>query len=248
VGTSGAAETFLILASGLVGLVVGSFLNVVIYRLPLGLSLVRPPSRCPACETRLTALDMVPVVSWLVLRGRCRHCGARIAPRYPLVELATGVVFAGTAAALGRTWPLVPVLVLAACALSGAVLDADGADLPRLLTTIAAVAAFALLPIAAVLGDDARIGWGALGAALTAVAAFAVDRASGPHRLRRVVLLAAVGGVAGVLWPGGGPFAAAWVVVASAATVMGAIRRAPLALLIGGSYAAVLASAVIGHH
>jgi leader peptidase (prepilin peptidase)/N-methyltransferase len=79
--------------AGAFGLAVGSFLNVVIHRVPQGLSVVRPASRCPVCGTTLAARDNIPVVSWLALRGRCRTCGAPISIRYPLVELATGVAF-----------------------------------------------------------------------------------------------------------------------------------------------------------
>jgi leader peptidase (prepilin peptidase)/N-methyltransferase len=86
---------------GLLGLVVGSFLNVVAWRLPRRQSIVRPPSACPACSHRLSAMDLVPVFSWLFLRGRCRYCGAPIAVRYPLVELLTGMVFAMIALGCG---------------------------------------------------------------------------------------------------------------------------------------------------
>ena len=85
------------------GAVLGSFLNVVIHRVPLGESLVAPGSRCPSCRTPLAPYDNVPVVSWLVLRGRCRHCGAPISPRYPLVELITAVAFAAVVAVRGAT-------------------------------------------------------------------------------------------------------------------------------------------------
>lgn len=79
--------------AGTFGLAVGSFLNVVLYRVPRHESIVRPRSRCPACGTTLTGWENVPVVSWLALRGRCRTCGAPISVRYPLVELATGAAF-----------------------------------------------------------------------------------------------------------------------------------------------------------
>src|SRR5947208_5440944 len=71
------------------GLVIGSFLNVVAYRLPRGESLVAPGSHCPGCNAPIKPWDNVPILSWLLLRGRCRGCGERISPRYPLVELAT---------------------------------------------------------------------------------------------------------------------------------------------------------------
>ena len=80
--------------AGVFGLVIGSFLNVVVYRLPRGMSLVHPGSSCPSCGAPIRWFDNVPVVSWLVLRGRCRRCHRPISLRYPLVELATGVLFA----------------------------------------------------------------------------------------------------------------------------------------------------------
>jgi leader peptidase (prepilin peptidase)/N-methyltransferase len=83
------------------GLLVGSFLNVVVYRLPRGESLSRPRSRCVGCGTQIAAYDNVPVLSWLVLRGRCRHCGTSIGARYPLIEALTGVAFAVVAAVAG---------------------------------------------------------------------------------------------------------------------------------------------------
>jgi leader peptidase (prepilin peptidase)/N-methyltransferase len=87
--------------AGVFGLVIGSFLNVVVYRLPRGLSLVRPGSFCPSCGASVRWFDNVPVVSWLVLRGRCRRCHRPISLRYPLVELATGLIFAALVLAFG---------------------------------------------------------------------------------------------------------------------------------------------------
>ena len=79
-----------IVLAAVLGAVVGSFLNVVVYRLPRRESLLSPPSRCIACGTPVKPYDNVPVLSWLWLRGRCRACDAAISPRYPLVEAATG--------------------------------------------------------------------------------------------------------------------------------------------------------------
>src|SRR5919112_2280635 len=90
-----------IAAAGLLGALIGSFLNVVIHRLPRGESLVRPRSRCPECSAAIAPYDNVPVLSWLLLRGRCRRCGAPISPRYPLVELLTAVAFAAVVALRG---------------------------------------------------------------------------------------------------------------------------------------------------
>lgn len=76
-----------------VGASIGSFINVVVYRLPAGLSILYPPSRCPSCLNRLKAYDNVPVMGWLWLRGRCRYCQTKISPRYPIVEAVTGLIF-----------------------------------------------------------------------------------------------------------------------------------------------------------
>jgi len=96
-----------------IGAAIGSFLNVVIFRLPEGRSLLHPRSHCPSCGTRLRALDLVPVLSWVFLRGRCRYCGHRISPRYPLVELVTGLL----ACASTYLYPGLPgVLIFAICA------------------------------------------------------------------------------------------------------------------------------------
>ncbi len=77
----------------LYGLLIGSFLNVCIYRIPKGESVVKPPSHCTNCGTRLTPLDLVPILSFIFLRGKCRHCGVKISPRYPMIELLTAFIF-----------------------------------------------------------------------------------------------------------------------------------------------------------
>ena len=89
-----ALDAFVIVIAFVFGLLVGSFLNVVLWRVPRGESIVSPGSHCPSCGTFLRPVELVPVVSWAVQRGRCRSCGMHISARYPLVELATGVVFA----------------------------------------------------------------------------------------------------------------------------------------------------------
>jgi leader peptidase (prepilin peptidase) / N-methyltransferase len=118
---------------GLLGLAVGSFLNVVVYRVPLGLSIVRPGSACPGCHTPIAARDNIPVLSWLLLRGRCRTCGTRISARYPLVELLNAVLWLGlawwavTADALG----LLPLLlVLGSAGVALAFIDLEHHRLP----------------------------------------------------------------------------------------------------------------------
>jgi len=87
----------IITVASVLGLLIGSFLNVVIYRVPRSLSIVTPPSACPGCGAHIEARDNIPVLSWLILRGKCRRCGSPISIRYPIVELITAVLFAGTA-------------------------------------------------------------------------------------------------------------------------------------------------------
>jgi leader peptidase (prepilin peptidase)/N-methyltransferase len=88
-------HTVLALLFLVLGCCVGSFLNVCVYRVPRSLSLFRPRSRCPGCLTAIRARDNLPVLGWLLLRGRCRHCGGAISPRYAAIELTVGLLFAG---------------------------------------------------------------------------------------------------------------------------------------------------------
>lgn len=89
--------------AGLFGLLIGSFLNVCIYRMPRDLSVVRPRSACPGCGTTIAAYDNIPVLSWILLRGRCRHCGEEISWLYPAIELLTGAFFFLGVLTLGPT-------------------------------------------------------------------------------------------------------------------------------------------------
>ncbi|MGO9855011.1 MAG: prepilin peptidase [Acidimicrobiales bacterium] len=115
----------------LLGLAVGSFLNVVIYRVPRGESIVSPRSACPTCGAPIRERDNVPVVSWLLLRGRCRDCKAPISPRYPLIELVCAGLFAGTAARFGHQWDLPAYLVLFAGLLALSCIDIEQLLLPK---------------------------------------------------------------------------------------------------------------------
>jgi leader peptidase (prepilin peptidase) / N-methyltransferase len=120
-----------VVLAGIVGAVVGSFLNVVIHRLPRGESLVHPRSRCPSCGTQIAEYDNVPIVSWLVLRGRCRHCGAPISPRYPLVELLTALTFAAVVLVRGFDNDLILELPFVAALIALAGIDFDHKLLPN---------------------------------------------------------------------------------------------------------------------
>jgi leader peptidase (prepilin peptidase)/N-methyltransferase len=145
------AEALAAVVAGVVGLVIGSFLNVIIWRVPRGESVVSPPSHCPGCDVPIAPRDNVPVVSWLVLRGRCRHCHNRISVRYPLVELATGVLFALMVVRFGLSWDLPAYLYLAAIAVALALIDIDVHRLPNaiVLPSYPVVAALLLLPAVA---------------------------------------------------------------------------------------------------
>ena len=96
------------------GAMLGSFLNVCIYRLPRGESVVTPPSSCPQCSVRIAPYDNVPVLGWLWLRGKCRSCKTSISPRYPVVEMLTGVVLALLVWSYGLSWEILPALYFAA--------------------------------------------------------------------------------------------------------------------------------------
>ncbi len=123
--------TVLIVACALFGLAIGSFLNVVICRVPRHESVISPRSRCPSCGAFIRGYDNIPVVSWLVLRGRCRNCRKPISVRYLVVELATTAIFAGLAARLGYNWDLPAFLVLFAGLLALACIDAELLILPK---------------------------------------------------------------------------------------------------------------------
>ena len=97
--------------AGIFGLVFGSFYNVVGLRIPKKESIVTPPSHCVSCNRRLSAIDLIPVFSYVFLRGKCRTCGAKVSPIYAITELATGVLFAFATWKLGITWELLVALL-----------------------------------------------------------------------------------------------------------------------------------------
>jgi leader peptidase (prepilin peptidase) / N-methyltransferase len=129
------------------GLAVGSFLNVVIHRLPRGESVVTPRSRCPGCGKQIRGIDNIPVVSWLVLRGRCRDCGEPISPRYPIVEALTGLLYAAVVISqdAGESSWLGLVLVTALVPIT--FIDLDHRIIPNVIVGPAAVVGIALVAI-----------------------------------------------------------------------------------------------------
>ena len=140
----------LIAACAFVGLCVGSFLNVVIYRVPLHESIVSPRSHCPSCHSPIRERDNIPVLSWLLLRGRCRDCQVPISPRYMFVEIAGGALFAGAAARVGFNWDLPAFLVLLAGLLALACIDVERLILPKSIVYVTFALVVALLLLDAV--------------------------------------------------------------------------------------------------
>jgi leader peptidase (prepilin peptidase) / N-methyltransferase len=130
-----------VIVAAVFGLIVGSFLNVVAYRLPRGESLVKPRSRCPNCETPIRPYDNIPVLSWLLLRGRCRNCGHPISPQYPIVEAATAALFAAVVAARDDAGGIALGLILITALVPIVLIDLERRLIPNLITGPAAAAA-----------------------------------------------------------------------------------------------------------
>jgi leader peptidase (prepilin peptidase)/N-methyltransferase len=144
------------------GLIFGSFLTVVIGRLPRGESIVRPRSRCPACGVEIRSRDNIPVVSWVLLRGRCRACGERISVEYPLVELATAALFAAAAVLVDPIYAASLAAPFLGIMLAIAVIDARHRVVPNRIV----YPSLALFAVAIVVGDLAGGGVDALDAGL----------------------------------------------------------------------------------
>lgn len=138
---------------GVLGLVVGSFLNVVIHRVPAGLSVIRPRSSCPGCGAEIRARDNVPVLSWLVLRGRCRSCRSPIPARYPAVELVTGALFVAAGLRFGLSTALALALVLMTAGVALTAIDLEHQRLPLAITAITGVAVIGVLGLDALVVD-----------------------------------------------------------------------------------------------
>ncbi|MCU1483480.1 MAG: prepilin signal peptidase PulO-like peptidase [Actinomycetia bacterium] len=152
---------------GLLGLLVGSFLNVVIHRVPRHESVVRPRSRCPGCGTTLAERDNIPVVSWLLLRGRCRTCDAPISARYPAVELLTGAAFAAVGARFGADWSVPAYLVLVAALIAVSAVDLELFLVPNRILLATLALGIPLLVLAAAVDDRWHdLGTAAVGGAI----------------------------------------------------------------------------------
>lgn len=142
-------EWLIVLFFFLFGLVIGSYLNVAIYRLPLRLSTAKGRSFCPQCHHTLSAMDLIPVLSWLGLRGKCRYCHAPISPRYPLIESLTGILYALCGFYYGATFSAVLHCLFLSILIVMAMIDLDTMEIPDRLSVfilILAVIALALEP------------------------------------------------------------------------------------------------------
>ena len=146
--------------AAVVGLCVGSFTNVAAHRLSIGQSIVSPPSYCPNCETRLRWRDMIPVISWMFLRGQCRYCKVSIHRRYPIVETIGAILFVLIARVTGAAIAVVPLWCLAFVLLCVAVVDWETMEIPDVLLALGAVAGLAWvgLPLSGLSWPDALFG------------------------------------------------------------------------------------------
>jgi leader peptidase (prepilin peptidase)/N-methyltransferase len=154
-------------AAALFGLLIGSFLNVVVHRVSRGDSVANGRSACPACAAQIRSRDNIPVVSWVLLRGRCRDCRGPISVRYPLVEAGTALLFGALGLRLGATWVLPALLLLAAAGIALALIDLEFGRLPFAIT-VPLLGALALLLVPAGIAD----GWSAAGTALLSAVAW----------------------------------------------------------------------------
>jgi leader peptidase (prepilin peptidase) / N-methyltransferase len=178
-----------VLLAGCLGAAIGSFLNVVIWRLPRGESVVAPRSSCPQCATPIRARDNVPVLSWALLRGRCRDCKAAISPRYPVIEALTALLCVAVVVVLGPGTQAWLALALVLLLVPVTFIDLDHRIIPNVLMAIGAVSALALV---AVLQPDALVehliaAAGAGGFLLVAAIAYPAGMGMGDVKLAAVL-------------------------------------------------------------
>lgn len=208
------------------GLALGSFMTVVAERVPAGESVISPRSRCPSCGTEIANRDNVPVIGWVILRGRCRNCGSRISPMYPLLELSTALLFSGAFLVYESVWIGVAIAFLLMLMPAVAAIDIEHRIIPNRLMYPALVAFPVYLTLAWLIGapvDLARmlIGFASFGGALFVVAF--VSRGMGMGDVKLASLIGLVLGSLGLRYVG---------VAAGAAIVLGGVG-AIVALIVG---------------
>jgi leader peptidase (prepilin peptidase)/N-methyltransferase len=209
---------------GAFGAAIGSFVNVLAYRLPRRESIVKPRSRCPHCETQIAGYDNIPVVSWLVLRGHCRHCDASIPVRYPLVEALTALLFVGVGLKIGLEDTLIPALALTITLVAAAETDLEHRIIPNRLMATSAIAAVALWAIVdpGRLPENLIAGAAAGGFLLAAAVAYPTGMGMGDVKLAGVMGLYLGASVAPALFIG---FAAGAVVGIAIVLIRGMSAR-----------------------
>lgn len=183
---------------GLLGLAIGSFLNVVIYRVPRGESVVSPPSHCPSCDNPIRNRHNIPVLGWFLLRGKCADCSEPISARYPLVEAGTGIAFAATGYRFAdEPRILAAYLVFVALGIALALIDLDVRRLPDVLV----LPAYPVLAVLLAIGGDGHALWRATVAAASLFAFFFLIAmlAPGSMGFGDVKLAGVIGGVLGYL-------------------------------------------------
>ena len=164
-------QVLLMATAGMFGLAIGSFLNVVIHRVPRQQSIVSPRSACPACGEEILTRHNIPVVSWLVLHGRCRFCSAPISPRYPFIELATGTLFVSAAVRFGLTVEAAAYAVLFGALVAVTAIDIEMRLIPKRIVWPAFLIGAGLLSAATIVIGNPRL---MLDAVIGAASAFIV--------------------------------------------------------------------------
>jgi leader peptidase (prepilin peptidase) / N-methyltransferase len=188
-----------------VGAAIGSFLNVCIYRWPAEQSVIRPPSRCPGCEHGLRWYDNVPIVGWLLLRGRCRYCGMQVSAQYPLIELATALIWLAAVARFGPSVEALRSATFLTILLGIAMTDAREMVIPDQFTIIGAGAGLALAAVPGThIGFVAAVTGAAVGYVLLWGVKLAAEKALGKPALgvgdiHMMLLVGAFTGLAGML-------------------------------------------------
>jgi leader peptidase (prepilin peptidase)/N-methyltransferase len=175
--------------AGVFGAMIGSFLNVVVYRLPRRESLVRPASHCPSCGVGVKPYDNVPILSWLLLRGRCRNCSAAISKRYPLVEALTGLLCVGAVLAGGNAATIVLNVAFILLLVPIAMIDVEHRIIPNRLTALGAILAIVIGTALDPSGEPERLiaGVAAGGALLLAALAYPGGMGMGDVKLAGVM-------------------------------------------------------------
>jgi leader peptidase (prepilin peptidase)/N-methyltransferase len=264
--------SFAIVAIGIFGLFIGSFLNVVVYRVPLKKSVVSPPSACPHCDKHIAWYDNIPLLSWLILRGKCRHCGGPISVRYPLIELGTGLFFAAitarffdedvayhpSLAGAASLVVLVAFLYLGAISVALSIIDLETFTLPNRIVYPAYIVGLVLFLAASILsGDYGPLLRAAIAAAILFVLYFALvffyPKGMGFGDVKLVGVLGLFLGWLG--WPevivgsfapfvGGGLFAIALLIISRA----GRKSRIPFGpWLLAGAWVGIFVGDVVSH-